>query len=561
MIRSIPLHFRFVLPVIFLLGATVALLGLALHGPLTTSMEQLFHGRIDSAANTTEVLIQEIVQGMQNLGGSLAYAKVLPPLSKQGDMAPKEIASRVKNRGGLFLSFGEISLLEDTPQLQAFRREARTQGKYAVVSFHKKKPVILVFILVRVPDQQDRILTIGIPLDQRFLDKLAREVNLPITLADSSGHPLVMSRQAATLFPKQFAQGVAGQTKFPDGHSYFWVKHPLPENNPMGLQIVLAMSSKPLNQVFFVILKNWTLAASVLLVMGSVVYFLLVKTIVRPLNQLVHAAEQVAGGNLDIQISAPNRDEVGRLSHAFNKMTTGLREVDRAKGAFLAYVSHELRTPLTAIVGFAGRIARGERQEHAKTLEAADIIKKEGDRMARLVEDLLFLGSVEAGKMEWRFSAFHPYPLIQSCIRLMAASAEEKGLDLVFTGPSDFPEAIGDRDRIQQAVLNLLKNAIAYTMKGTIQVNVSADIQAHTWSVAVADTGVGLADISPMSIFEPFVRGQKDRKGAGIGLSLVKEVMIAHSGTVTCAPNQPEGLVFTLNFPLSITGHSTRVLS
>ncbi len=197
-------------------------------------------------------------------------------------------------------------------------------------------------------------------------DTLARKVGLPIALSDSFGHPLVVSRQAATLFPQQFDQSQTGQSKFSDGDYYLWMKHPLPENNPMGLQIILAMSSKPLEQVFLVILHNWALAALVLLVTGSVVYFWLVKTIVKPLNRLVHAAEQVASGNLDIQISDPKSDEVGRLSNAFNKMTTGLREVDRAKGAFLAYVSHELRTPLTSIVGFAARIATGGRQNMLK---------------------------------------------------------------------------------------------------------------------------------------------------------------------------------------------------
>ena len=555
MIRSIPLHLRFVLPVVILLGVTVVLLGLALQGPLTASMDQLFQGRIDSAANTVNVLIQEAVQEMQNLGVSLAYSKVVPQSPHEGYMAPQEIASRVKTQGGLFLAFGETSLLEVTPQVQTFQREARTHGTYAVVYFYKNNPVILVLILVRAPNLPDRLLTIGIPLDQPFLDKLAKKVGLPIALSDSSGHLLVTSQRAATLFPTQFDQGVAGQAKFSDGDSYLWMRQSFLENNPMGLQLILATSSKPLEQVFVVILHNWALAASLLLVAGSILYFWLVKTIVKPLNRLVHAAEQVASGNLDIQISDPTQDEVGRLSHAFNKMTTGLREVDRAKGAFLAYVSHELRTPLTSIVGFAARIA-SSKQENVKTIEAAEIIRKEGDRMVRLVEDLLFLGSVNAGKMEWRYSTFSPYPLIQSCVNLMMPTAEEKGLNLVLTGPANLPEVIGDCDRIKQAVLNLLNNAIAYTPQGSVHVQVSADSFASTWSVIVVDTGVGLANVSPMAIFDPFVRGQKDSKGVGIGLSLVKEVMVAHGGTVTCTPNEPEGLRFALNFPMAPRGHS-----
>ena len=150
--------------------------------------------------------------------------------------------------------------------------------------------------------------------------------------------------------------------------------------------------------------------------------------------------------------------------------------------------------------------------------------------------------------MQWRFDPFHPFPLIQSCVALMTPLAEEKGLSITLTGSSDLPEVIGDSDRIKQAVLNLLSNAIAYSKKGLIQVEVSADGRAQTWSLVVSDTGVGLDTISPKTIFDPFVRGQKEGKGAGIGLSLVKEVMDAHGGTVTCAPNQHEGLRFTLKF-------------
>ncbi|MCA9475051.1 MAG: HAMP domain-containing histidine kinase, partial [Nitrospira sp.] len=113
-----------------------------------------------------------------------------------------------------------------------------------------------------------------------------------------------------------------------------------------------------------------------------------------------------------------------------------------------------------------------------------------------------------------------------------------------------------DCDRIKQAVLNVLNNAIAYTPQGSVHVQVSADSFASTWSVIVVDTGVGLANVSPMAIFDPFVRGQKDSKGVGIGLSLVKEVMVAHGGTVTCTPNEPEGLRFALNFPMAPRGHS-----
>jgi two-component system sensor histidine kinase KdpD len=131
----------------------------------------------------------------------------------------------------------------------------------------------------------------------------------------------------------------------------------------------------------------------------------------------------------------------------------------------------------------------------------------------------------------------------------------------VLSGSSDLPEVIGDSDRIKQAVLNLLNNAIAYTSQGSVQVQVSADPVTRTWSGFGADTGVGVADISPRAIFDPFVRGQKDSKGAGIGLSVVREVMVAHEGTVTCTPNQPEGLLFTLKFPMAPTGQFSRMRS
>jgi len=558
MIRSIPLHFRLVLPVIFLMAASVVFLALMLKGPLTESMFQLFQKQLDSGANTAGVLIQETGQEMRNFGVGLAYSKALMQAQKEGYLGPEEIAARIKNRGGLFLAFGDVSLLPSNAQIEDFQSKARTQGDFSVPFLYKGKPIILVFIPVRIPDRPDRLLTIGVPMDQPFLDKLSKEVGFPVAIGDATGRPLALSSQARILFPKKFGHRRVGKTDFSDGEPYLWIKRSLPGYNPLGFEVILATSSKPLGAVLVMILKNWILASIALLLVGSGVYFWLVKTIVKPLNRLVHAAEQVAGGNFNVQVSDPNQDEVGRLSKAFNKMTAGLREVDRAKGAFLAYVSHELRTPLTSIVGFARRISAVGSQNTPKIYEAAEIIKKEGNRMVRLVEDLLFLGSVEAGKIQWRFGQFYPYPLIQSCVVLMTPLAEEKGLKLTLAGPTNLPEVRGDSDRIKQAVLNLLSNAIAYSHQGSIQVEVLADVQAQAWSLMVTDSGMGLDEISPISIFEPFVRGQQKGQGVGIGLSLEKEVMDAHGGTVTCVPNQPEGLRFTLNFPVDHNEQQTK---
>ena len=558
MIRSIPLHFRLVLPVVFLIIVSVVFLGLMLKGPLTESMFQLFQKQLESGANTASVLIQENGQEMKNFGVGLAYSKTLLQSQNKGYLEPEEIATRIKNLGGQFLAFGDVSLLPSSAFLEDFQSKARIQGDFSVPFLYKEKPVILIFISIRIPDHPDRLLTIGVPMDQPFLDKLSKAVGFPVAIGDSTGHVVALSSQAMTLFPKQFAQETVGKSDFSDGQSYLWMKRPLPDYNPLGLEVILATSSKPLEEVFLQILQYWVLAAIGLLLAGSGIYFWLVKTIVRPLNQLVHAAEEVASGNLNVQVPDHNQDEVGRLSTVFNKMTAGLQEVDRVKGAFLAYVSHELRTPLTSIVGFAKRITRIDDQKIHKIYEAAEIIEKEGNRMIRLVEDLLFLGSVKAGKMQWRFGPFDPFPMIQSCVTAMTPLADEKGLSLTLTGTSNLPEAIGDSDRIKQAVLNLLSNAIAYSKKGFIRVEVSADIMAQTWSLVVSDTGVGLDAVSPIAIFDPFVRGHQDSKGTGIGLSLVKEVMNAHGGTVTCTPNQPEGLRFTLNFPSVPTTHMTK---
>ena len=549
MIRSIPLHSRLVLPFVFLMVTSVVVIGLMLKGPLTDSMFQLFQKQLESGANTAGVLILETGQEMRNFGVGLAYSKTLLQSQSKGYLKPEEIATRIKNGGGQFLAFGDISLLPSNAQLEDFQSKARTQGDFSVPFLYKEKPIILVFISIRIPDRPDRLLTIGVPMDQPFMDKLSKAVGFPVAIGDATGHVVALSSRSMTLFPKQFAQETIGGVDFSDGQSYLWMKRPLPGYNPLGLEVILATSSKPLDEVFLQILQYWVLAAVGLLLLGSGIYFWLVKTIVRPLNQLVYAAEEVASGNLHVQVSDHNKDEVGRLSNAFNKMTAGLQEVDRVKGAFLAYISHELRTPLTSIVGFAKRIPTIGDQKIHKIYEAAAIIEKEGSRMIRLVEDLLFLGSVEAGKIQWQFVPFQPYSTIQSCVEVMIPLAEEKGLSLTLTGTSDLPETIGDSDRIKQAVLNLLSNAIAYSNKGFIQVEVSMDVRDQSWSIVVSDTGVGLDAISPVAIFDPFVRGHKDSKGSGIGLSLVKEVMNAHGGTVTCTPNQPEGLRFTLYFP------------
>lgn len=204
---------------------------------------------------------------------------------------------------------------------------------------------------------------------------------------------------------------------------------------------------------------------------------------------------------------------------------------NRAKSTFLASMSHELRTPLNAILGYA-QILKRERNLSERQSAGLNTIRQSGEHLLTLITDLLDLSKIEAGKFELFISAIDLSSFLLTIADIIRIRAEQKGLQFSYEAPTDLPHTVMlDEKRVRQVLLNLLGNAVKFTDKGRISLQVSSGAQkdgAASLSFVVVDTGVGMAPEQFETIFQPFEQvGELERRfgGTGLGLSISRQLV------------------------------------
>jgi two-component system sensor histidine kinase BaeS len=247
-----------------------------------------------------------------------------------------------------------------------------------------------------------------------------------------------------------------------------------------------------------------------------------------PLREMTVAARRMATGDHSVRVAATSRDEVGELADAFNRMAHELAEVDRNRRELVANVSHELRTPLTGLCALLENLADGVAEPDPATLRAA---LDQGERMTALVNDLLDLSRVDAGKAPLALEEIEVRPLLEAA----AAEFRVGGRDITFAVHVDPPTLIvqGDPARLRQLAANLLDNASRHSPPGgTVTVLATAD--ADRWKLEVADEGPGLAPANRERAFERFgtLSDVDGGGGTGLGLAIARWVTDLHDGTI-----------------------------
>jgi signal transduction histidine kinase len=269
--------------------------------------------------------------------------------------------------------------------------------------------------------------------------------------------------------------------------------------------------------------------------------------------------------DLEAQVEARTRDlsvKAGELEQANER----LKGLDRLKSRFLSSVSHELRTPLTAIQGFVRLVRRdftravapgisGDRKVLAKAERIErnlDIIQDEGDRLTRLINDVLDLARIESGRMEWHDEDLDMGPCVERAVRVMEGSVERRdGVELGFAVAGPLPPVRADRDRIMQVLVNLIGNALKFTTAGEVRVKASAGGEGAV-RVSVEDTGSGIDPGDAERIFERFHQGEAsaDRpKGTGLGLAICREIVLHYGGWIRAEPRKDGGSRFVFFIP------------
>jgi signal transduction histidine kinase len=263
------------------------------------------------------------------------------------------------------------------------------------------------------------------------------------------------------------------------------------------------------------------------------------------------------------------------------------RQMDEMKTRFFSTVSHEFRTPLTPILGFTKLIRKSLNRSILPLLppdeqnvqraanridQNAGIIIDQVTRLSKLVEDVLFLADLDAGRLKWKSKEVDIGQLLSTLTDEIRPAAQEKGLGLHTDWPADLPVVIGDANRLTRATRNLLDNAVKFTESGTVSVlaahyggqdqdvpfglHIPNELAGPSLLVAVSDTGPGISPEAQQTLFERFGQGLRDLltdkpSGTGLGLALSKEIINHHGGLIWVETEEDKGSTFAFALPLA----------
>lgn len=265
---------------------------------------------------------------------------------------------------------------------------------------------------------------------------------------------------------------------------------------------------------------------------------------------LDYAAVPLPDGN--IMLSYVDVTDSVRAARALEERAEALEAADRLKSEFLATVSYELRTPLNAIIGFSEILENcyfGSLND--RQLEYTHDVLDASNRLLTLIDDILDLASIEAGRVELEREPVEIAALIDSVAAVTREWARKQGLEIELDCPRDVGTVRADEGRIKQVLFNLVTNAIKFTPSGG-RVTLAARRRADSIHVSVADTGVGIDEDSREHVFDKFTRIHAGNRhsGPGLGLSLVKSVVELHGGRVVVDDNPGGGMVFNCILPI-----------
>lgn len=234
---------------------------------------------------------------------------------------------------------------------------------------------------------------------------------------------------------------------------------------------------------------------------------------------------------------------------------TEQRKSEQTRREFVANVSHELRTPLTNVKSYAETIiSAGDDLPPELRENFLGVIVSETDRMTRIVKDLLTLTKFDYGKMEMNISRFPFAEAVQNVYKAVSLAAKNRGHTLTIDCPDDLPEVNGDRERIEQVIMNIVSNAIKYTADGG-KIAIRTGTQGKNVYVRVSDNGVGIPEKDLPRLFERFYRVDKARSrasgGTGLGLSIAKEILNQHNGDIFIESVYGEGTDVTITLPIA----------
>ncbi|MBQ9108883.1 MAG: HAMP domain-containing histidine kinase [Oscillospiraceae bacterium] len=286
--------------------------------------------------------------------------------------------------------------------------------------------------------------------------------------------------------------------------------------------------------------------AILLFVIYSSSYF--ISSIVNPVGRIGETARRIAQGDLSVRLSKANDDEIGDLCDTINYMAEELSATEQMKNEFISSVSHELRTPLTAIKGWGETLTSGE-VDQEMLQKGMHVILSETERLSSMVEELLDFSRIQNGRFTMNFGKVDIVAELSDAVLMFSERARRDSRTLEYTEPEGFAVMQADRNRLRQVFVNIIDNALKYSDSGDT-VTVTANLLPSSFTVSVADTGIGISPEDLPKVKTKFYKANSTRRGSGIGLAVADEIVRMHGGSLEIASKLGEGTTVTITLPL-----------
>ena len=315
--------------------------------------------------------------------------------------------------------------------------------------------------------------------------------------------------------------------------------------------LVIGRSTRQIDQALHGLVRTLVIAVPLALAVAAGGGIFLARRALKPVDKIAQTAQEIEENDLSRRINVNTKDELGRLAATLNQMIGRLEKAFQRQKQFTSDASHELRAPLSVIQAESTLALQKERppSDYRQSLET---ISQEARQMSSLIEQLLTLARADAGKEQWNFTEVNLGALIANLSADIEVLCQEKGLSFQLGQTQDLVVK-GDEARLRELFMNLLANAIRYTLsQGTLSVSLRREGQMAV--VAVKDTGIGIPGEDIPFIFERFYRVDKSRSraegGTGLGLAISRHIAESHGGKIEVESQVGMGSTFSVWLPL-----------